>query len=204
MFKKLILFYCLILIASCSKTEEDKFIDYKSVDSFPLWDDVDILGQLNSKLVIEIGECDSNALVVQRLTKEFIKQTEDIRSEFIVHIGGFNSDGSLAAAGKVNAVEDYFLTDGGGNKLIGKIEELKKACVDYGLSINIEHKYYEQRWKNDFTFSEYLFKYETPEEVMSTLNRLELRILLEVNKYLVDKINNCNKVLAPNAMQPPA
>lgn len=201
MLKKLILFYCLILIVGCSKTEKDKFIDYKSVDSFPLWDDISLLGQLNSELAIKISKCDSNALAVQKLTEKFMKLTEDIRSEFIVHTGGLNSDGSLAAAGRVKVVEDYFLANGGGSKLIDGIEELRSAYVNHGLTVSIRHKYYEQRWKNDFTFSEYLFQYETPEEVMSILARIELRILLEVNKYLVGKIDNCKEKLAPNKLQ---
>ena len=177
----------ILIFSGCSKSPKEKFIEYKSYDSYPLWESVHLLKNANQSLVDKLSTCDSTAIRILKLTNDFTSRLNDYKAQFAYQSGGYQKDGSMTSRGNVEIAESIYIKKGLGLQILELLDSYLNELSKYDVRIKIRHRFYEQSWKNTFTFEEYLFQYETPEEIFETLNRMELRVLIEINKHFLNR-----------------
>jgi gliding motility-associated GldM-like protein len=170
---------------------QDDFIDIKNQDSYSLSESISLLKKANKDLAEVLEPCYQDAKQINDLTKDMLSKLDAIYMTFVNTGGGIDPEtGLLAERNNIEVTERFFLEYNNGKNIINELNNYFQKLEELGLLIKIQQRFYEH-WKNKVTFDQYLFQHEKPKRVAEILNRIKLRVLIEVNQYLIMKLNDC-------------
>lgn len=183
----------LFIFCGCSKSSEEMLLDYKSEISFSLWETEKTLIESNKNLASTLNSCDSSHTRLQVISDSAVNYLTNLENRLIEYTGGISpEDGRLIGYNDIRRTERFFMEERNADEFIEFVESIDKELTKNKIASINTHWTYNKFWKENISMQEYLFKNESPMEVIEMISRLRLRILTNINNHYVLKIHECN------------